>query len=135
MQANLAEVGIPVQLDPVDGAQFVKELIGQQFQGLWIATHSWAQYTPSTLTVSAYPFNAHKNASQFDSEDYIADADAAWEITDGTVRRGHRRVPEGVRRPAETPSFLAEIAIVLRAVGHVDQAAGRPATPSAPSCC
>ena len=30
VQANLAEVGIPVELDPVDGAQFVKQLIGAQ---------------------------------------------------------------------------------------------------------
>ena len=71
VQSNLAEIGIPIELDPVDGAQFVKQLIGQQFKGLWIATHSWAQYTPSTLTVSAYPFNAHKNASRYESEDYI----------------------------------------------------------------
>ena len=65
-------MGIPVELDPVDGAQFVKQLIGEKFKGLWLATHSWAQYTPSTLTVSAYPFNAHKNASQYGRQDYIA---------------------------------------------------------------
>ena len=64
VQSNLAEVGITVELDPIDPAQFTKQLIGAQFAGIWSAYHSWAQYTPSTLTVSAYPFNAHKNASK-----------------------------------------------------------------------
>ena len=32
----------------------------QQFRGLWVTDHSWAQYVPSTLTVSAYPFNARQ---------------------------------------------------------------------------
>ena len=110
VQSNLGEVGIPIELDPVDGAQFVKELIGQQFKGLWIATHSWAQYTPSTLTVSAYPFNAHKNASRYDSKDYIAAADSAWETADGGSAEAiaaYQKVSEQLLSAA----FLAEIAI------------------------
>ncbi|GAA3615976.1 ABC transporter substrate-binding protein [Microlunatus ginsengisoli] len=112
VQANLAEVGIPVQLDPVDGAQFVKQLIGAKFRGLWTTFHSWAQYTPSTLTVSAYPFNAHHNASQFVSKDYIAHADAAWQIADGTSREAvaaYAKVSEDLLDNV----FLAEIAVVL----------------------
>src|SRR6185436_450344 len=70
VQSNLGEIGITVELDPVDGAQFVKQLIGAQFKRLWIAVRSWAQYPPSTLTVSAYPFNAQKNASHFSSDAY-----------------------------------------------------------------
>lgn len=110
VQSNLAEVGITVELDPVDGAQFVKQLIGAQFKGLWVAIHSWAQYTPSTLTVSAYPFNAHKNASRFVSQDYIAAADAAWEIAEGTSATAvaaYQKVSEQLLDEA----FLAEIAI------------------------
>ena len=112
VQANLAAVGITVELDPVDGAQFVKQLIGAKFKGLWMATHSWAQYTPSTLTVSAYPFNAHKNASQYVSSDYIADADAAWESVDGTSAEAvaaYAKVSEDLLDAA----FLAEIAVVF----------------------
>jgi peptide/nickel transport system substrate-binding protein len=110
VQSDLADVGITVELDPVDGAQFVKQLIGAQFKGLWIAIHSWAQYTPSTLTVSAYPFNAHKNASRFDSADYITAADAAWKIPDGAS-------PEAVAAYSTVSqqlldeAFLAEVAI------------------------
>ena len=124
VQANLAEIGIPIELDPVDGAQFVKQLIGQQFKGLWIATHSWAQYTPSTLTVSAYPFNAHKNASRYESQDYIAAADSAWKTADGGSAEAiaaYQKVSEQLLDAA----FLAEIAIYWRAVGHGGQAAGR----------
>ncbi|GAA2054643.1 ABC transporter substrate-binding protein [Williamsia deligens] len=84
VQANLAAVGIPVTLDPVEPAVFVKQLIGAQFPGLWVTFHSWAQYTPSTLATSAYPFNATKNASRFTSAAYTSAADSAWKIVDGT---------------------------------------------------
>ncbi|GGK45455.1 ABC transporter substrate-binding protein [Nocardia camponoti] len=79
VQANLAEVGIDVELDPVDAATFVKQLTGQGFRGLWVTDHSWAQFVPSTLTVSAYPFNARRNASRYESPAYIAAADGAWQ--------------------------------------------------------
>lgn len=110
VQSNLGEIGITVELDPVDGAQFVKQLIGAQFKGLWIATHSWAQYTPSTLTVSAYPFNAHKNASRFESPDYVAAADAAWEIPDGSSAAAVSAYGK-VSDQLLDEVFLAEIAI------------------------
>ncbi|MGV9411868.1 ABC transporter substrate-binding protein [Nocardia sp. NPDC003693] len=84
VQANLAEVGVEVELLPIDNATFVKQLIGAQFPGLWITDHSWAQFVPSTLTVSAYPFNARKNASRFESPAYTAAADAAWKLPQGT---------------------------------------------------
>ncbi|MFJ2834945.1 ABC transporter substrate-binding protein [Nocardia sp. NPDC087230] len=84
VQANLAEVGIEVTLDPVDAATFVKQLTGQQFRGLWVTDHSWAQFVPSTLTVSAYPFNARRNASRYESPAYTAAADAAWQLPQGT---------------------------------------------------
>jgi peptide/nickel transport system substrate-binding protein len=110
VQSNLGEIGIPIELDPVDGAQFVKELIGAQFKGLWIATHSWAQYTPSTLTVSAYPFNAHKNASRYESRDYISAADSAWETADGGSAEAVAAYQE-VSEHLLDAAFLAEIAI------------------------
>jgi peptide/nickel transport system substrate-binding protein len=112
VQANLAEVGIPVTLDPVDGAQFVKQLIGAKFKGLWLATHSWAQYTPSTLTVSAYPFNAHKNASQYVDPGYTRAADAAWTVADGTSAEAvaaYRKVSADLLDAA----FLAELVVLL----------------------
>ncbi|TDO92958.1 ABC transporter substrate-binding protein [Enemella evansiae] len=112
IQADLAEVGIAVELQPIDNSQFAKQLIGAKFPGLWLAIHSWAQYTPSTLTVSAYPFNAHKNASQFTSERYIAAADAAWSIPDGDspqARQAYAKVSDNLLDSL----FLSEIAIAL----------------------
>lgn len=110
VQANLAEVGITVELDPVEQGQFIKQLIGQQFPGLWITNHSWAQYTPSTLTVSAYPFNARKNASRYDSPEYIAAADAAWEQPDGTSKSAIEAYA-AVSKQLLDALFLVEIAI------------------------
>jgi peptide/nickel transport system substrate-binding protein len=109
-QANLAAVGIRTELDPIDPAQFVKLLIGAQFKGLWLTNHSWAQYTPSTLTVSAYPFNARKNASKYEDEGYVADADAAWQIADGTSSdavAAYKKVSDDLLEAA----FLAEVAV------------------------
>ena len=87
VQSNLADIGIKVDLDPVDSAQFVKLLIGAEFKGLWTTFHSWAQYTPSTLAVSAYPFNALSNASHFTSARYTTDATSAWKAPDATARK------------------------------------------------
>ncbi|MDO3645586.1 ABC transporter substrate-binding protein [Nocardia mangyaensis] len=84
VQSNLADIGIEVELDPVDGATFVKQLTGAQFRGLWVTDHSWAQFVPSTLTVSAYPFNARRNASHYESPAYVAAADAAWQRAEST---------------------------------------------------
>lgn len=110
VQANLAEVGITVELDPVEQGQFIKQLIGQQFPGLWITNHSWAQYTPSTLTVSAYPFNARKNASRYDSPEYVAVADAAWEQSDGDSAAATQAYAV-VSKQLLDALFLVEIAV------------------------
>ncbi|MVA75870.1 ABC transporter substrate-binding protein [Auraticoccus sp. F435] len=116
VQADLAEVGITVELDPIDQAQFTKRLIGAELEGIWTTFHSWAQYTPSTLTVSAYPFNAAKNASNYRSEEYAEHADAAWRIPDGAG-------PEAVEAYGEVSEdllealFLIELAVVLPRYG------------------
>lgn len=78
IQADLREIGVEVELDPTEQADVIKRLIGAKFDGLWILQHSYAQYTPSTLSVSAYPFNAEHNASRYVSRSYAEHADAAW---------------------------------------------------------
>ncbi|MGM7645901.1 ABC transporter substrate-binding protein [Nocardia sp. JW2] len=110
VQANLAEVGIEVDLDPIDNAAFVKQLTGQQFRGLWVTDHSWAQFVPSTLTVSAYPFNARRNASRYESPAYTAAADAAWQLPQGTgpdAVRAYRAVTDQLLEGL----FLIEIGV------------------------
>jgi peptide/nickel transport system substrate-binding protein len=78
VQENLAEVGIKVELQPNEQPDHIAKLIGGTFPGLWILDHAYAQYTPSTLAVTAYPFNADKNASNFVDPTYKADAVSAW---------------------------------------------------------
>jgi len=112
VQANLADVGIPVQLDPVDGANFVSQLIGAEFEGLWTTYHSWAQHTPSTLTVSAYPFNANSNASHYIDEEYQKSSDDAWQVPDGTSPEAiaaYTRISDNLLDAL----FLIEIGVVL----------------------
>ncbi len=82
VQSNLKDVGITVNLVPNDPTVHSSKLIGGEFSGLWVLEHAFAQYTPSTLAVSAYPFNAEKNSSNFVSADYAAAANAAWKTAD-----------------------------------------------------
>lgn len=111
VQANLEEVGIKTRLEPQEFTQFIKQLIGGTFGGLWILQHNYAQYTPSTLTVSAYPFNADKNASHFESEAYRAHANAAWERASGTDA-GAEKVYQQLNQDLLDNLFLIEIAVV-----------------------
>lgn len=113
IQANLQAVGIPVELDPVDASTFVKDLIGGQLKGLWTTYHSWAQYIPSTLTVSAYPFNAAKNSSHYASAKYSADAKAAWEApspTSSAAVTAYQNLSDDLLDAL----FLIEIGVVLQ---------------------
>lgn len=82
VQADLEEIGITVELQPNEQPDHIEKLIGGTFPGLWILDHAYAQYTPSSLAVTAYPFNADKNASNFVDDTYQADAVAAWEQVD-----------------------------------------------------
>lgn len=123
VQANLADVGIPVDLDPVDNAQFVKLLIGAEFKGIWSAFHSWAQYTPSTLTVSAYPFNAARNASRFTSPAYTRYAEGAWKVADGTSTAAKEQYA-GISTELIEQLFLIEIAVVQGQYGVASRLRG-----------
>ena len=84
VQSNLRDVGITVNLVPNEQTVQSKKLIGSQFPGLWVLQHAFAQFTPSTLAVSAYPFNAAKNSSNYVSREYSSAAEAAWTATDPT---------------------------------------------------
>lgn len=76
--ANLDEIGLRTRLDPQENAVMIDRLRGGTFDGLWVLGHSFAQYTPSTQSVSAFPFNSEKNASNFLDDDYATD------VTDAT---------------------------------------------------
>ncbi len=77
--ANLDEIGLRTRLDPQENTVMIDRLRSGSFDGLWVLGHSFAQYTPSTLSVSAFPFNSAKNASNFLDDDYATDA---WTVAD-----------------------------------------------------
>lgn len=81
---NLEAVGLQVKLTAQDAAAGGNLLAKAGFPGMWLYPHAFADFTPATLTLSAYPFNAFRNASNFDDADYQAHATAAWQLTDLT---------------------------------------------------
>ncbi|MFC0039724.1 ABC transporter substrate-binding protein [Actinomadura rayongensis] len=111
VQANLKEIGVTVALDPLDPPTFVAQLIGGKFPGLWTTYHSWAQYTPSTLTVSAYPFNALKNTSHYSSAAYTKDADTAWRQVAGDGVKA-REAYAALSKDLLDGLFLIEIGVI-----------------------
>ncbi|GLZ39311.1 ABC transporter substrate-binding protein [Actinokineospora sp. NBRC 105648] len=112
VQKDLADAGITVKLTPVDSTQFVKQLIGAQFPGLWTTSHSWAQFSPSTLTVSAYPFNARRNSSHFLSPEYTAAAEKAWQLPTATGPEATAAYKTLSNQLLDN-AFLAEIGVVF----------------------
>ncbi|MFT4087034.1 MAG: ABC transporter substrate-binding protein [Gordonia sp. (in: high G+C Gram-positive bacteria)] len=82
VQSNLKDIGITVNLVPNDTTVQSTKLIGAKFPGVWLNLHAFAQFTPSTLAVSAYPFNAAKNSSNYQNPAYAAAANAAWQTLD-----------------------------------------------------
>ncbi|MGW4803238.1 ABC transporter substrate-binding protein [Kitasatospora sp. NPDC004272] len=82
LQYDLKQVGIEVQLQPVDSPTMQKQLISQSMPALWTLSHSFSQAHPATLAVSAYPFNEAKNTSKFSSPAYTDAVQKAWNRSD-----------------------------------------------------
>ncbi|MFF6831856.1 ABC transporter substrate-binding protein [Streptomyces sp. NPDC012438] len=78
VQYDLKQIGVRVTLEPTDPATAQKNLISQSMPGLWTMSHGFAQVQPSTLAVSAYPFNEAKNTSRFRSAHYTKVVRDAW---------------------------------------------------------
>ncbi|GAB16752.1 putative ABC transporter substrate binding protein [Gordonia effusa NBRC 100432] len=125
VQSNLKDVGIPVILRPNDQTRQAAKLIGGEFGGLWLLQHAFAQFTPSTLAVSAYPFNAAKNSSNYTDAEYAAAATTAWSVPNGEsdiALSAYRKLTEHFLNDL----FLVEIGVVFQplatspSVGNVD---------------
>ncbi|MET0699330.1 MAG: ABC transporter substrate-binding protein, partial [Mycobacterium sp.] len=71
IQNNLAEVGIPVVIDPREQAGFSTFLKSPSRQ-LWINPHGFGQSSPATLATGAAPFKPEGNLSGFASPRYTA---------------------------------------------------------------
>jgi peptide/nickel transport system substrate-binding protein len=120
IQADLKEIGVSTKLEPLQLAQFAGLLVEGKFSALWVINHEFAQFTPSTLAVSAYPFNAEKNASNFDSPEYKAAANGAWELTDSDgpeAKKAYARLDDALLKGL----FLTElVGVTPRVVAAAD---------------
>ncbi|MGW8375134.1 ABC transporter substrate-binding protein [Streptomyces sp. ODS28] len=91
VQYDLRQAGIRTRLRPYDDAEFQNRLISGTMPTLWINSHGFAQVQPSTLAVSAYPFNEAKNTSHFGSRAYTEAVHDAWEHRDNKGAAAHAR--------------------------------------------
>ncbi|NGO11659.1 ABC transporter substrate-binding protein [Streptomyces sp. HC44] len=91
VQYDLKQVGIKTELEPFDPAAFQQKLISGTMPALWVNGHAFAQVTPSTLAVSAYPFNEAKNTSHFRSAEYTETVQDAWQQQDADGAAAHAR--------------------------------------------
>jgi peptide/nickel transport system substrate-binding protein len=108
VQAELEEIGIHTKLEGLQGVPFGTALQGGKLGALWIMFHQFAQFTPGTLSTSAFPFNAEKNSSNFSSPEYTKAADDAWELTQPTGAEA-TKVYEGLNQSLLKNLFLTEI--------------------------
>lgn len=121
--SNLADIGIETELRPNDSTQNSAKLIAGEFPALWVLEHAFAQYTPSTLAVSAYPFNAAENTSHYRSGPYSAAATEAWQAPGATsppALDAYRRLSDLLL----SDLFLVEIGVTLHKIAAAPSVGG-----------
>jgi peptide/nickel transport system substrate-binding protein len=88
IQNNLADIGIPVVVDPREQATFSTFLTSPARQ-LWLNPHGFGQSNPATLATGAAPFKPVGNLSGFSSQRYT-------ELVDQLVALPDPRSPEAL---------------------------------------
>jgi peptide/nickel transport system substrate-binding protein len=83
VQFNLKEAGLKAKLVPLQAADFFDKLSGGGLPGLFVNVHGFGQLNPASLVKGAFPFNADKNASNFDSAEYGRLAQHVWTTPEG----------------------------------------------------
>ena len=78
VQFDLKNAGLDPKLVPLQAADFFAKLGNGNLPGLYVNVHGFGQLSPATLLKGAFPFNAKKNASNFDSPEYRTIADQLW---------------------------------------------------------
>lgn len=84
VQFDLTAAGLKPELVPLQASDFLDKLRNGGFDGLFLSGHGFGQLNPATLIKGAFPFNADKNASSFDSDEYRSLANTIW-LADGAV--------------------------------------------------
>ncbi|MEU6478177.1 ABC transporter substrate-binding protein [Streptomyces sp. NPDC047017] len=109
LQYDLKQAGVDVTLQPTDPATAQKNLISQKMPALWTMSHGFAQVQPSTLAVSAYPFNEAKNTSKFHSAEYTRIVREAW--TSPATGAAAGRLHDGISRILLDEAFIIDLVI------------------------
>lgn len=107
---NLEEIGVRTRIEPLDPATNTNHLINGTYPGLWVYSHTFAQYHPATLVTAAFPFNTEKNASNFHDEDYSRHATQAWQVPDPDGEEAQAAYRE-LNRDLLEHNFLIELAL------------------------
>ncbi|MFG2793781.1 ABC transporter substrate-binding protein [Streptomyces sp. NPDC048419] len=84
VQFDLKQAGLRAKLVPLQAADFFGKLSGGGLPGLFVNVHGFGQLNPATLVKGAFPFNAEKNASNFDSGTYRTLAQQVWTTPGGS---------------------------------------------------
>ncbi|MEU7576020.1 ABC transporter substrate-binding protein [Streptomyces sp. NPDC041068] len=87
VQYDLGKIGLEARAEPLQAPDFLAKLQSGELPGLFINGHGFGQLHPATLVKGAFPFNADKNASNFDSDTYRALADRLWKAGDEAAAR------------------------------------------------
>ncbi len=88
VQEGVNATGLKATLVPMQPADFQKGLSGDGLPGMFVSGHGFGQLNPATLLKGAFPFNADKNASRFDNDEYKALATEVWQNTDPAKANG-----------------------------------------------
>ncbi|MDQ6900520.1 MAG: ABC transporter substrate-binding protein [Candidatus Dormibacteraeota bacterium] len=94
VQFNLQQIGITTQTVSYDAAQFIQKLQAGTLPGLWVNVHGFSQLHPATLIVSAFPFNAAKNASNLNDPVYVDLANQAFRASEGSAKAVYQKVTD-----------------------------------------
>ncbi|WP_433509323.1 ABC transporter substrate-binding protein [Nonomuraea sp. CA-143628] len=87
VQFDLKAVGLRAQLVPLQAPDFFAKLGSGDMPGLFVNVHGFGQLGPATLVKGAFPFNADKNASSFDSDEYRTIAKQLWTPADDAAAK------------------------------------------------
>ncbi|MFD5876673.1 ABC transporter substrate-binding protein [Streptomyces sp. NPDC060322] len=110
LQYDLEQVGVRVTLQPTDPATAQKKLISQDMPALWTLGHGFAQVQPSTLAVSAYPFNEAKNTSRYRSDEYTDVVREAWTEPESTAAAANA-LHERISRILLDEAFIIDLVV------------------------
>lgn len=78
IQYDLTQAGLVPNMQPLQASDFLDKLRSGGFDGLFMTGHGFGQLSPATLVKGAFPYNADKNASSFDNQQYKDLANSLW---------------------------------------------------------